>query len=240
MAALYLRNLAGKTGHGFACLQDVHNSPQFCGCLIRRSRVSLLVKNFKLAAAVLVVFCTSSQANAQQLQVTLDPAQTKIEWTLTATLHTVHGTFKLRSGSLSFDQNTRNANGEFVVDATSGDSGNSTRDGKMNKDVLESKRYPEITFVPKKVTGRVAAQGTSTVQVQGTFHIHGADHDLTLSLPVQINGTELRASASFVVPYQAWGMKSPSALFLRVDDNVRISVSAVGKLTSAGAAQTDH
>jgi polyisoprenoid-binding protein YceI len=240
MAALYRRGLVGRAGHGFARLQDVHNSPQFCGCLIRRSRVSLLVKNFKLAAVVLVVFCASYRANAQQLQVTLDPAQTKIEWTLTATLHAVHGTFKLRGGNLSFDQNTHNANGEFIVDATSGDSGNSTRDGKMNKDVLESKRYPEITFVPKKVTGRVAAQGTSTVQVQGTFHIHGADHDLTLSVPVQIDGTEVRASASFVVPYEAWGMKNPSTLLLHVDDKVQISVSAVGKLTIVGAVQTGH
>jgi polyisoprenoid-binding protein YceI len=198
------------------------------------------VKNLKLAVAVLVVFCVSYRANAQQLQVTLDPAQTKIEWTLTATLHTVHGTFRLRSGSLSFDQRTLNANGEFVVDATSGDSGNASRDKNMNKEVLESKRYPEITFVPRKVTGSVAAQGASTVQVQGTFHIHGADHDVTLSVPVQINGSEIRASASFAVPYQAWGMKNPSTLFLHVDDNVQISVSAVGKLTSAGAAQTGH
>lgn len=240
MAALYRRNSAGKAGHGFTCLQDVHNSPQLCGCLMRRSHVSLGVKNLKLSAAVLIAFCSAYQGNAQQLQVTLDPAQTKIEWTLTATLHTVHGTFKLRSGSLSFDQSTHNANGELVVDATSGDSGNSTRDSKMNKDVLESKRYPEITFVPKRVTGRVATQGTSTVQVQGTLHIHGADHDLTLSLPVQINGTEMRTSTSFTVPYQAWGMKNPSTLFLRVADKVQISVSAVGKLTVAGAAQISH
>jgi polyisoprenoid-binding protein YceI len=240
MAALYRRNLAGTASPGFGCLQDVHNSPEFRGCLTRRSRVSLLVKNLKLAAAVLVVLCTAYQTNAQQLQVTLDPGQTKIEWTLSATLHTVHGIFKLRSGGLSFDQNGRIANGEFVVDATSGDSGNSSRDGKMNKDILESKRYPEITFVPKKVTGRVAAQGASTVQVQGTFHIHGADHDLTLTVPVQVNGTEIRASTSFVVPYEAWGMKNPSTLFLRVDDKVQISISAVGKLTMAGAAQSSH
>jgi len=149
MAALYRRNLVGKVGHGFPRLQDVHNSRQFCGFLTRRSGVSLFVKNLKLAAAVLVVFCASYRVNAQQLQVALDPAQTKIEWTLTATLHTVHGTFKLRSGNLSFDQNTHNANGEFVVDATSGDSGNTSRDRNMNKEVLESKRYPEITFVPK-------------------------------------------------------------------------------------------
>ena len=140
-----------------------------------------------LAVGGLLLLCAAYQVAAQQVQVALDPAQTKIEWTLSATLHSVHGTFKLRSGTISFNPATGNANGELVVDATSGDSGNHTRDGKMNTEVLETKRYPEITFVPKKVFGKVAAQGNSTVQVQGTFHIHGADHDLTLSIPMQVD-----------------------------------------------------
>ena len=182
----------------------------------------------------------SHQATAQQVQVTLDPGQSRIEWTLTATLHTVHGTFKLRSGVVTFDPNTGNASGELVVDAGSGDSGNTSRDGKMNKEVLESKRYPEITFVPKKVTGNLAAQGNSTVQVQGTLHLHGADHDLALSVPVQIVGSTVKAATSFVVPYQSWGMKNPSAMLLHVDDKVQINIAAVGNLTRAGAAQAGH
>ena len=61
----------------------------------------------------------------------------------------------------------------------------------MNKDVLESKRYPEITFLAKKVSGKVSrCKAASTVQVQGVFHIHGADHDLTVSIPVEVTGSE--------------------------------------------------
>jgi polyisoprenoid-binding protein YceI len=192
------------------------------------------------SAVALLLLLTPRGATAQQVQVVLDPAQSKIEWTLGDVLHTVHGTFKLKAGQMSFDPSSGNASGEFVVDATSGDSGNHTRDGKMNKEVLESKRYPEITFVPKKVMVKVAPQGDSTVQVQGVFHIHGADHDLTLSIPVQVSGNVVKASTSFAVPYQAWGMKNPSTLFLKVDDKVQISVSAVGTLRAAGTAQAAH
>ena len=92
-------------------------------------------------------------------------------------LHTVHGTFKLKSGSIVFDPRTGDASGEIVVDAKSGESGNHTRDGKMQKEVLESARFPEIVFFPKHVSGSVPAQGSSTLQVQGVFRIHGGDHD---------------------------------------------------------------
>lgn len=196
--------------------------------------------SFAIPSVAFLLLWMPAGAAAQQVQVALDPSLSRIEWTLGDVLHTVHGTFKLKSGQFSFDPATGAATGEFVVDAASGDSGNHTRDGKMNKEILETQRYPEITFVPKKVLGQVAAQGNSTVQVQGVFHIHGADHDLTLSVPVQVSGSELKATSNFVVPYQAWGMKNPSTLFLRVDDKVQISLSAVGKLTIAGTVPAGH
>jgi polyisoprenoid-binding protein YceI len=199
-----------------------------------------MVRYRTLLAVALLALCASLAAAAQQQEVTFDPSQTSIEWTLGASLHTVHGTFKLRNGTISFDPVSGNATGEFVVEAASGDSGNRARDGKMDKEILESKRYPEITFLPKKLLGKLAAQGSSTIQVQGVFHIHGTDHDLTLSVPVQVDGTTLKAATSFSVPYQAWGMKNPSTLFLHVDDKVQININAVGKLAMAPPAEIRH
>ncbi len=172
-----------------------------------------------------------SMVAAQQITVNLDPAQTKIKWTLGDVLHTVQGTFKLASGRVTFDPQTGDASGEIIVDATSGESGNHSRDQKMHKEVLESQRYPEITFSPKHVIGKIAEQGTSNLQVQGVIRIHGADHDLTLSLPVEKNSDAVKASASFVVPYQDWGMKNPSTFLLKVENKVSISVSSVGRIS---------
>ncbi len=193
-----------------------------------------------LSLMALLLLWAPLTISAQQEQVTLDPAQTKIEWTLGDVLHTVHGTFKLKSGTISFDPRTGDAGGEIVVDATSGESGNHSRDNKMHKEVLESKRYPEITFLPKHVLGKLADQGSSTLQVQGVFHIHGADHDLTLSIPVQKTGPNVQATSSFVIPYQDWGMKNPSTLFLRVDNKVSISIASAGKLTITRASTEPH
>ena len=177
---------------------------------------------------------------AEQIQVTLDPAQTTVEWTLVATLHTVHGTFKMKSGTVSFDPKSGIAAGLIIVDATSGDSGNHTRDKKMHKEILESQRYPEITFTPERVIGNVLQKGNSTIQVQGSFHIHGFDHPFTLSIPVQINGNEVKASTSFVVPYQDWGMKDPSNFLLHVENKVAVNVTAIGHLTPSNGPPATH
>jgi polyisoprenoid-binding protein YceI len=176
-----------------------------------------------------------SMVAAQQIKLNLDPAQTKIEWTLGDVLHTVHGTFKLKSGIVTFDPKSGDASGEIIVDASSGESGNQTRDKKMHKEILESQRYPEIVFSPKHVTGKLADQGTSNIQVQGVFRIHGADHDLTLSLTVEKSGDAVKTRTSFVVPYQDWGMKNPSTFLLKVENKVSINISSAGHITAAPA-----
>ena len=58
--------------------------------------------------------------------------------------------FKLKHGALQLDPAGK-ISGEIVVDATSGDSGSGMRDRKMHKEVLESERYPEISFRPDRV-----------------------------------------------------------------------------------------
>jgi polyisoprenoid-binding protein YceI len=201
------------------------------------------VARMRLVHWVAPILILSVAAAAQQTKVTLDPAQTKIDWTLEDVLHTVHGTFKLVGGNIFFDPRTGNASGEILVDAKSGESGNHTRDGKMQKEVLESARYPEITFLPQHVSGSLSAQGASTLQVQGIFRIHGGDHDLTLTLPVQAQGARATATTKFDVPYQAWGMKNPSTLFLKVDNKVEIEISAVATVvagTTAAASSSQH
>jgi polyisoprenoid-binding protein YceI len=181
-----------------------------------------------MLAGILVALL--APAAGQQVQVKLDPAKTHVDWTLGDVLHTVQGTFQLKSGTIGFDQKTGEASGQIVVDATSGNSGNGARDSKMKKEVLETSRYPDIVFVPKHVSGFVSGQETSTVQVAGNFTVHGGTHELTLTLPIVVKNTAVEAHTRFDVPYVDWGMKNPSTLFLKVDKTVQISISAVGEL----------
>jgi polyisoprenoid-binding protein YceI len=161
----------------------------------------------------------------------LDATQSHAAFTLSDVLHTVHGTFKVKSGSIQFDPATGAASGEIVVDATSGDSGSGARDKKMHQNIIESKKFPEIVFVPSLVRGTVNASGESKVEIDGTFTIHGASHPLTASAVVTASGDRLQTKVHFVVPYVSWGMKNPSTLFLKVGETVDIDLDASGRIT---------
>ena len=183
-----------------------------------------------IAGVLLAQAISGGNLTAQQRTLELDPAKTEIHYTLGATAHTVHGLFQMRSGTINFDPATGVAGGAIIVEAGSGKSGTEGRDKKMDKDVLQTEQYSDIVFYPKKVIGSVPSQGASQIQVQGVFRLHGSDHDMTMVLPVQINGTQVSANTQFVVPYVSWGLKDPSTLFLRVAKEVQISIETTGTL----------
>jgi polyisoprenoid-binding protein YceI len=157
----------------------------------------------------------------------IDASESRAAFTLPDVLHTVHGAFRVKHGSLQFDP-TGAASGEIVVDAASGESGNGARDKRMHQSILESQKFPEIVFVPSRVRGAVNQSGESKVEIDGTFTIHGASHPLTATAVVNASGDRLQAKVHFVVPYVAWGMKNPSTLFLRCSESVEIDLDASG------------
>jgi len=183
----------------------------------------------------LLTLLLAAPAVAQDAVLELDPGQTQVNFTLGDILHTVHGTFKLKRGTVKFDPASGHATGLTVVDATSGNSGSNARDHKMHKDILESAQYPEVTFTPQQVQGQVLPQGDFKIQVLGTFTMHGASHPLTLVIKAHLVGDHLTADTQFTIPYQSWGLKNPSTLFLRVDDTVNLSIHAVGQIKMPSA-----
>jgi len=193
----------------------------------------------RVFAAIILLF-SAVPVCAQARTFELDPAQTKVAFTLGDVLHTVHGSFHLKHGSIQFDDATGQASGELVVDALSGESGNSSRDKKMHKENLESAKFSEIVFTPQHIKGAVAAEGKSQVTIDGLLALHGQSRPITLTIEVQLQGGAGSADTAFVVPYEKWGVKNPSTFLLRVSDKVDINVHAVGRLTSAAPATGSH
>ena len=190
-----------------------------------RARVQFYLAVF-VALAALVLAPTG---RAQEVAVQLDPGQTKIEFTLGSTLHTVEGTFKLKSGTIRLDPSTGKMSGSIIVDATSGQSGNEGRDRKMHREILESGKYPEIVFTPDQVKGTFNPKGPSKLEVSGQFSLHGQDHDMTLPIDIQPAGRQLQMAAHITIPYIKWGLKNPSTFILRASDKVEVDIHAVGQ-----------
>jgi polyisoprenoid-binding protein YceI len=167
---------------------------------------------------------------ANEIVLDIDPAQSKVHWTLGTTLHTVHGTFAFKNGTFHLDPATGKASGEIDVYATSGDSGNDSRDKKMHKEVLESAQYQDVIFRPDLVDGKVAPQGTFIVQVHGIFVLRGREHELTVPVQADLAEDHWTGSANFNVPFIDWGLKNPSSFFLKVEHAVQIQLELKGRL----------
>jgi len=183
------------------------------------------------AFAALMLFVPVISLAAQPINLQVDPTQSSVKYTLGDVLHTVHGTFKVNHGALQLDPAVGKLSGEIVVDAKSGESGSNMRDRKMHKEVLESQQYPEISFRPDRIDGEVTNQGKSSVKVHGIFRIHGVDREITVPAEVDLSPDRWTATVHFTVPYEKWGMKNPSTLFLRVNDSVEIDLTAAGNVT---------
>ena len=189
------------------------------------------------AFACLVALATAAACLAQESSLRVEPADTKIDFSLGSSLHTVHGSFALKSSSVRFDPASGKISGAIVVDATSGQSGNKGRDSRMHCEVLESDKFPEIVFTPSRIIGTVAATGPSKVEVSGTFRLHGKDHEVSLPVDLVAQGQALQMTTHYVIPYVQWGLKNPSNFLLHASDSVEIEIHAAGRIETAAAQQ---
>jgi polyisoprenoid-binding protein YceI len=123
-----------------------------------------------------------------------------------------------------------------VIDATSGDTDNASRDKNMHTDVLESAKFPEITFTPAQIKGALPKAAAAQIDVSGKIRLRGQDHDATLTLSVQQGADgSLQASTQLSVPYVKWGLKNPSTFLLHVADTVDVDIHATGRIGPAAA-----
>ncbi|MDQ6663608.1 MAG: YceI family protein [Acidobacteriota bacterium] len=181
-----------------------------------------------------LLFAVSATAYAQDVSVMVDPARSTVQFTLGDVLHTVRGTFRVKNGVVRLNPTDGTASGQIVVDARSGSSGSGMRDRRMHNDILQSDRYPDATFSPDRVTGRLSMEGESQVDVHGVLRIHGQDHEVTLPAKVKFENGQITAKASFTMPYVDWGMKNPSNFVLKVSDKVDLAMSLTGNIQVGG------
>ncbi|MGO9437058.1 MAG: YceI family protein [Terracidiphilus sp.] len=170
-------------------------------------------------------------ALAQHQTFVVNPDASEVKMTLNTTHEVVNGTFHAQSGSIEFDRGTPNMSGSVVVLAGSGKTGNGSRDKKMYKDILEVEQHSTVSFEPKAYTGTLAPSGDSNLQVTGVFTLLGTPHEITVPLQVHLEAASATAKAHFVVPYVQWGLKNPSFLIWKADNDVAIDLNLVGTIS---------
>jgi hypothetical protein len=186
---------------------------------------------FFAALALAVTIAPAALAQHQTFAVNADASEVKM--TLNTTHEVVNGTFHVQSGSIEFDRSNPKMAGSVVVVAGSGKTGNDSRDKKMKKDILKVDQYATVSFAPKTYSGTIAPSGDSTIKVSGAFTLLGTAHDLTILMQIHIEGSKAVAKAQFVVPYVQWGLKNPSFLIWKAENNVAIDLNLVGQISKS-------
>src|ERR1700688_4081135 len=132
--------------------------------MIRTQGIYLRLHQLRFGLAISAFLIgLAAAAIAQERALQLDPAQTSVKFTLGDVLHTVHGTFQLKRGTLEFAPDAGKLSGEMGVDDAGGGSGSGRREKKRKKEFWGRSRYPEIVFHPDRIEGTVATQGKSSV-----------------------------------------------------------------------------
>lgn len=183
-------------------------------------------------ASFALAFLFASTAFAQHQTFAVQPGASAVRMTLNTTHEIVNGTFHIQSGSVEFDPSTPKMSGSVVVSAGSGNTGNDSRDRKMNRDILKVSQYTTVSFEPKSYSGVIVPSGDSTIQVTGMFTLLGTPHEITIPLQVHLDSANATAKAHFVVPYVQWGLKNPSLLIWKADNDVTIDLNLVGRISN--------
>ncbi|HEY0308868.1 MAG TPA: YceI family protein [Acidobacteriaceae bacterium] len=186
----------------------------------------------KSLAVVALALILVPAALAQHQTFAVNPDASDVKITLNTTHEVVNGTFHIKFGSIEFDRRSTKMSGSVVVLAGSGKTGNSSRDKKMNNDILKVDQFTTVSFAPKAYNGTIAASGDSTIQVSGVFTLLGAAHDLTIPIQIHVDSSKATAKAQFVVPYVRWGLKNPSFMFWKAENNVEIDLDLVGQVSN--------
>ena len=179
--------------------------------------------------ALALIFAPAGLAQHQTFAVNSDASEVKMK--LNTTHEAVNGTFHIQSGSIGFDRGNPKMSGSVAVLAGSGKTGNDSRDKKMNKEILKVEQNAIVSFEPKSYAGAIAPSGDSTIQVTGIFTLLGTPHEIAVPMLIHLDGASATAKTHFVVPYVQWGLKNPSFLIWKADNDVAIDLSLTGRLS---------
>jgi polyisoprenoid-binding protein YceI len=99
----------------------------------------------------------------------------------------------------------------------------------MREKVLETNRFPEITFKGTAVSAIKAANGIYDVKIMGTLSLHGVSHEIPLNAQVSLEENRLTAKGVFLVKQTDYQIKpiSVGGGAIKVKNEVKLTFDIV-------------
>lgn len=185
------------------------------------------MKKFKFLILLLVVLIVQPlSVLGQDLPSGYDAFKTEnghAEFHSEVPLHSFTGTSEHLVGKITLPDSTV----DFYLDLTTLDTGIDNRDKDM-RETLNTQKYPFASFYGKLITPFNPDTTTEQeAQVQGTFKIHGVEHEVTIEGSLQMTPDGLRVKAAWTLDIKEYDIKPPGILFYRVDKNQDIKINAL-------------
>jgi polyisoprenoid-binding protein YceI len=83
---------------------------------------------------------------------------------------------------------------------------------EINQIVLETDKYPEITFKSTDVSGKLKSPGLYEAKIGGELTLHGVTRHIVVPAEVSIEGNNLRARGEFEINRSGYNVKATSAM----------------------------
>ena len=101
---------------------------------------------------------------------------------------------------------------------------------ELNEIVLETAKYPEITFRSTEVTGGLTTTGHFDAKIGGDLTLHGVTRHIVIPATVTLEGNTLRAKGEFTINRSDYKVKATSALHgtIRVRGKLKFTFDIVG------------
>lgn len=102
---------------------------------------------------------------------------------------------------------------------------------ELDELVLESAKYPEITFKSTSVAGKLVSPLTYDVRITGDLSLHGVTRRITIPATVTINGDSFRAVGKFEIDRKDFSVNATNAFkgLVRVKHDVEFDFDIVAK-----------
>ena len=150
-----------------------------------------------------------------------------------APMESFEGTTRKVTGRILFDPAAigDSVTVEVEVDLATLDTGIALRNRHMRENHLETDAYPTAVFRGGRVTGRsadaVGVGDTVTLELAGTFTLHGVTRELTVPVTLTRRESVLAVGTHFDVHLSDYEIARPRFLLLKLDEVQNVTVQLI-------------
>jgi polyisoprenoid-binding protein YceI len=139
---------------------------------------------------------------------------------------------------LGADSSVNSSQSKLTVDLRTLKSDQQLRDGYLQRNTLQTDKFPLLEFVPRRQVGLpsplLAAQRPIVVgfQLVGDMTLHGVTSEVTWNVVATVTTDSIGGRATTTLPFATFGMAKPTVPFvLSVDDKIQLEVEFRAKRT---------